>query len=213
VILPGIMFNLLALYPAIESWATKDKGFHNLLQRPRDVPVRTALGVMALTFYGVLFVGGQNDVLARTFDWSLQATSWTLRVLLIALPPIAFYITKRWCLGLQRHDEELLHHGIETGIIRRLPSGEYIEVTAPLPAAKATVLAAQLGLEHDGHANGHAPLTTGNGSIAGEPEAARLRKPVGPINRARDMLEGFFFERSDPPKANPEDEEPKTLSH
>ncbi|MDQ1700152.1 MAG: ubiquinol-cytochrome c reductase cytochrome b subunit [Frankiaceae bacterium] len=214
VILPGIMFNLLAMYPAIESWATKDKGFHNLLQRPRDVPVRTALGVMALTFYGVLFIGGQNDVLARTFDWSLQATSWTLRVLLIALPPIAFYITKRWCLGLQRHDEELLHHGIETGIIRRLPSGEYIEVTAPLPPQRAAILAMQLGVDHDGHSNGHAALSSGNGAgtIDGEPEATKLRKPVGPINRARDMLEGFFFERGDAPKPNPEDEEPKTLT-
>jgi ubiquinol-cytochrome c reductase cytochrome b subunit len=214
VILPGIMFNLLAMYPAIESWATKDKGFHNLLQRPRDVPVRTALGVMALTFYGVLFIGGQNDVLARTFDWSLQATSWTLRVLLIALPPIAFYITKRWCLGLQRHDEELLHHGIETGIIRRLPSGEYIEVTAPLPPQRAAILAMQLGVDHDGHSNGHAALSSGNGAAAidGEPEATKLRKPVGPINRARDMLEGFFFERGDAPKPNPEDEEPKTLT-
>jgi len=215
VILPGIMFNLLALYPAIESWATKDKAFHNLLQRPRDVPVRTALGVMTLTFYGVLFIGGQNDILARTFDWSLQATSWTLRVLLIAAPPIAFYITKRWCLGLQRHDEELLHHGIETGIIRRLPSGEYIEVTAPLPPQRAAVLAMQLGIEHNGHANGHGALPSGNGAgtIDGEPEATKLRKPVGPINRARDMLEGFFFERADAPKPNPEDEEPKTLSH
>ena len=214
VILPGIMFNLLAMYPAIESWATKDKAFHNLLQRPRDVPVRTALGVMALTFYGVLFIGGQNDILARTFDWSLQATSWTLRFLLIFAPPIAFYITKRWCLGLQRHDEELLHHGIETGIIRRLPSGEYIEVTAPLPPQRAAVLAMQLGVAHDGHANGHA-LTSGNGhgSIDGEPEAAKLRRPVGPINRARDMLEGFFFERGDAPKPSPEDEEPRTLSH
>src|SRR4051812_20904382 len=211
VILPGIMFTLLALYPSIEAWATKDKAYHNLLQRPRDTPVRTGLGAMALAFYGVLFVGGQNDVLARTFDWSLQATSWVLRVLLFALPPIAFYVAKRICLGLQHHDEELLHHGYETGIIRRLPSGEYIEVTAPLPAQRAEVLAMQLGVEHNGHANGHA-LPTGNGRIDGEPEATRLRKPAGPINRARGMLEGFFFERHEAAVANPEDEEPKTLS-
>src|SRR5437764_13086807 len=83
VILPGIMFNLLALYPSIEAWATKDRAYHNLLQRPRDVPVRTALGMMALTFYLILFIGGQNDILARSFDWSLQATSWALRVLLL----------------------------------------------------------------------------------------------------------------------------------
>jgi ubiquinol-cytochrome c reductase cytochrome b subunit len=212
VILPGIMFNLLALYPSIEAWATKDKGYHNLLQRPRDVPVRTALGAMALTFYGVLFVGGQNDVLARTFDWSLQATSWVLRVLLFAAPPIAFYVAKRICLGLQHHDEELLHHGYETGIIRRLPSGEYIEVTAPLPPQRRTTLSAQLG--HDLHepaaisANGHGA----NGAAANGSGDHAIKRPTSPMARARDALEGFFFERHEPPPVNPEDDEPKTLT-
>jgi ubiquinol-cytochrome c reductase cytochrome b subunit len=215
VILPGLMFNLMALYPPLEAWATKDKGYHNLLQRPRDVPVRTGLGVMALTFYGILFIGGQNDIIAKTFDWSLQATSWTLRVLLFLAPPLAFYITKRWCLGLQHHDEETLHHGIETGIIRRLPSGEYIEVTAPLPAAQASVLAGQLGVEHaDGHAalpaaNGHA---AGDGSGDGEVPSHPISRPVSPMARARASIENFFFERHEPPRTNAEDEEPKTLA-
>jgi ubiquinol-cytochrome c reductase cytochrome b subunit len=215
VILPGLMFNLMALYPPLEAWATKDKGYHNLLQRPRDVPVRTGLGVMALTFYGILFIGGQNDIIAKTFDWSLQATSWTLRVLLFLAPPLAFYITKRWCLGLQHHDEETLHHGIETGIIRRLPSGEYIEVTAPLPAAQASVLAGQLGVEHaDGHgalpaANGHA---AGDGSGDGEVPSHPISRPVSPMARARASIENFFFERHEPPRTNSEDEEPKTLA-
>jgi ubiquinol-cytochrome c reductase cytochrome b subunit len=212
VILPGIMFNLLALYPSIEAWATKDKAYHNLLQRPRDVPVRTALGVMALTFYFILFIGGQNDVLANTFSWSLQATSWTLRALLLLAPPLAFWITKRWCLGLQQHDETLLHHGYETGIIRRLPSGEYIEVTSPLPPEKASVLAMQLGVEHH---NGHAPALSGpNGHGNGAhqvPTDHPISRPVSPLARARASIENFFFERHEPPRANPEDDEPKTL--
>src|SRR3954447_2333399 len=214
VILPGIMFTLLALYPSIEAWATKDKAYHNLLQRPRDTPVRTGLGAMALAFYGVLFVGGQNDVLARTFDWSLQATSWVLRVLLFALPPIAFYVAKRICLGLQHHDEELLHHGYETGIIRRLPSGEYVEVTAPLPAQRRRILATQLG--EDLHepaaisANGHgANGASANGAAAGD---HAIKRPTSPLTRAREALEGFFFERHEPPPVNPEDDEPKTLT-
>jgi len=216
VILPGIMFNLLALYPSIEAWATKDKAYHNLLQRPRDVPVRTALGVMALTFYFILFIGGQNDVLANTFSWSLQATSWTLRALLLLAPPIAFWVTKRWCLGLQQHDETLLHHGYETGIIRRLPSGEYIEVTSPLPPEKASVLAMQLGVEHhNGHGalpapNGAGPNVAPNGVTTGRGEQP-ISRPVSPLARARASIENFFFERHEPPRANPEDDEPKTL--
>jgi ubiquinol-cytochrome c reductase cytochrome b subunit len=209
IILPGIMFNLLYAYPTLEAWLTKDKAYHNLLQRPRDTPNRTAFGVMGLTFYGMLYLGGQNDVMAATFNWSLQATTWTMRVLILILPFMAFWITKRWCLGLQHHDEELLHHGIETGIIRRLPSGEYIEVTEPLPAQRRQILEYQLGHSKDGHAlpssnggsgNGHGP-TNGDG---------RILKPVGALARARASLEGFFFERNEPDR--PDDDEPKTLT-
>ena len=47
-------------------------------------------------------------------------------------PAVAYFVTKRICLGLQRKDLHLLQHGVETGIIRQLPSGEYIEETRPL---------------------------------------------------------------------------------
>jgi ubiquinol-cytochrome c reductase cytochrome b subunit len=199
VIIPGIMFNLIALYPHIESWATKDHGYHNLLQRPRDVPVRTALGVMSLTFYMILVIGGANDILANTFHWSLQATTWVLRVLLIALPPIMFKLTKRFCLGLQHHDEALLHHGVETGTIRRLPHGEYIEVEEDLPEDKAAILAHQIGyVAHNGHAPAELPAATPatltNGDRAAVAGNGRIRKPIGVGETARRKMESFLTE-------------------
>jgi ubiquinol-cytochrome c reductase cytochrome b subunit len=204
VIIPGIMFNLIALYPAIESWAIKDHGYHNELQRPRDVPVRAAIGVMSLTFYMVLVIAGSNDILASTFHWSLQATTWVLRALLIALPPIAFKLTKRLCLGLQHHDEALLHHGVETGIIRRSPTGEYYEVEEPLPDDKAAILARQIG--SDVHGDGHAPaITSGKRPVAptngaGSPngKSGRLRRPLGAAENARRKLEKFMDEPREP---------------
>jgi ubiquinol-cytochrome c reductase cytochrome b subunit len=132
VVLPGIMFTLLALYPFIEARATKDRAVHHLLQRPRDVPVRTSLGMMALTFYTVLLISGGNDVIANKFDISLNAMTWAGRIGVIVLPPIAYVVTYLICLGLQRSDREVLEHGVETGIIKRLPSGEFIEVHQPL---------------------------------------------------------------------------------
>jgi ubiquinol-cytochrome c reductase cytochrome b subunit len=48
------------------------------------------------------------------------------------VPAIAYYITYRWCIGLQRSDRAVLQHGIETGIIKRTPHGAYIEVHQPL---------------------------------------------------------------------------------
>ncbi len=133
VVIPGIIFTLMALYPFLEARRTKDHGYHNLLDRPRNVPVRTGIGAMSLTFYGILWLAGGNDIIATTLHLSINQLTWTFRILLIALPPIAYWATKRICLGLQERDSELAHHGIETGRIQRLPSGEYIELTAPLP--------------------------------------------------------------------------------
>ncbi|HVY10919.1 MAG TPA: cytochrome bc complex cytochrome b subunit [Mycobacteriales bacterium] len=194
VIIPGIMFNLLALYPNIEAWVLKDRGYHNLLDRPRDVPVRTALGVMSLTFYMVLVAAGANDILASTFHWSLQATTWVLRVLLIVLPPIAFKVTKRICLGLQHHDEALLHHGVETGIIRRLPSGAYVEIEEPLPAQKAETLAKQIGYDPAHHGNGHAAISAGNGHKAEANGSSEITRPVGVMAKVQSKLEAFWDE-------------------
>jgi len=132
VALPGVMFTLLALYPFLEARFTKDRAHHNLLQRPRDTPTRTALGAMAMSFYAVLLFSGGNDVLALKFDISLNATTWMGRIGLIVIPPLAYYLTHRICLGLQQHDREVLAHGVETGIIRRLPSGAFVEVHQPL---------------------------------------------------------------------------------
>src|SRR5205823_3534522 len=114
VVLPGIMFTLAAVYPFIEARLTGDRAVHHLLQRPRDAPVRTSLGAMAVTFYIVLFLSGGNDIIASRFNISLNATTWAGRIMLIVLPPLAYTITYRICLGLQRHDREVLEHGVET---------------------------------------------------------------------------------------------------
>jgi ubiquinol-cytochrome c reductase cytochrome b subunit len=58
--------------------------------------------------------------------------TWSGRIGLLVLPPIAYSLTYRLCLGLQRHDREVLEHGIETGAIKMLPSGEFIEAHQPL---------------------------------------------------------------------------------
>ncbi|MFD5097291.1 cytochrome bc complex cytochrome b subunit [Amycolatopsis thailandensis] len=127
-----LLIGLLVMYPWIERKLSKDTAHHNLLQRPRDVPVRTSLGIMALTFFAVIMLSGFNDIIAFAFDISLNATTWAGRIGVLLLPPIAYYITYRICLGLQRADREVLEHGVETGIIKRLPHGEFIEIHQPL---------------------------------------------------------------------------------
>ncbi|MBW3641062.1 MAG: cytochrome bc complex cytochrome b subunit, partial [Actinobacteria bacterium] len=133
VIMPGLMFVVMLLYPWLEARFTGDRAYHNLLDRPRDVPVRTAIGAMSLAFYIILVIAGGNDVIASVFQVNVNAMTIAGRVALLVVPPLVYVITKRWCLALQHNDQELLHHGIESGTIRRLPSGEFVEETVPLP--------------------------------------------------------------------------------
>src|SRR5699024_8088121 len=84
----GILFTLLIIYPFIERKLSKDTAHHNLLQRPRDAPVRTGLGMMALTFFMVLEISGFNDVFAFAFDISLNAMTWAGRIGILLLPPL-----------------------------------------------------------------------------------------------------------------------------
>jgi ubiquinol-cytochrome c reductase cytochrome b subunit len=128
----GLVFILLTIYPYLETRFSGDTAHHNLLQRPRDVPVRTGIGAMAIAFYVVLTFSSFNDIIAYKFHISLNATTWIGRIGMVVLPPIIYFIAYRWCVALQRSDRAVLAHGIETGIIKRLPHGAYIEIHQPL---------------------------------------------------------------------------------
>ncbi len=155
-ILPGIMFTALALYPFIESWATGDKRQQHLMDPPRNAPNSTAIGAMALTFTLVALLNGGNDIIATTFDLTINQMMWFSRIAIVVLPPIAFIVTKRLCLSLQRADRDLVLHGRETGRLVRMPNGEFVEVHEPISAEKAWLLTSHEQLaplelpEHDG---------------------------------------------------------------
>ena len=130
----------MALYPFIESWITGDKREHHILDRPRNAPNRTALGVMSLTFMLVALINGGNDIIATTFDLTINQIMWFSRIGIFILPPIAFVITKRLCLSLQRADRDLVLHGRETGRLVMMAHGEFVEVHEPISAEKAWLL-------------------------------------------------------------------------
>jgi len=145
VAIPGLgtmllFFGVMAAYPFIEGWVTKDKAEHHILDRPRDNPTRTAFGIAAMTAYAMLWIGGGNDLVATQFHVSLNAVTYFLRVAVFVAPILAFMITKRICIGLQRSDEERLLHGAETGIIERDPSGAYSERHRPISQGEAWTL-------------------------------------------------------------------------
>jgi ubiquinol-cytochrome c reductase cytochrome b subunit len=138
----GLLVTALALYPFIERWVTGDNREHHLLERPRNAPVRTGIGVAGITWYGLLWAAGGNDILAVWFHSSIYQITWFMRFAIFIGPVIAFIVTKRICLALQRSDREMVLHGLETGVIMRLPHGEYIEVHQPLDQARLHTLTA-----------------------------------------------------------------------
>ncbi|MFJ4199162.1 cytochrome bc complex cytochrome b subunit [Streptomyces sviceus] len=183
VFIPFSLFPLILLaigvYPFVEAWVTGDKREHHILDRPRNAPVRTGLGVAWLSLYVVLLIGGGNDIVATHLHLSINAITWFVRVSVFLVPVLAFVITRRVCLGLQRRDRDKVLHGRETGTIRRLPDGEYVEVHEPLVPAQLHTLT-----QHEQEPPYEiGPLTDANG----------VRRPVRRSQRVRAGLARAMF--------------------
>jgi len=175
VFIPFSLFPLImvaiGVYPFIEAWITGDKREHHILDRPRNVPTRTGLGVAWLSLYGVLLIGGGNDIVATHLHLSINLITWFVRIAFFVVPVIAFVVTRRVCMGLQRIDRDKVLHGRESGVIRRLPHGEFVEVHEPLtPAQRFTLTQHEQDLPYD-----VGPLVDANGVERKVKPSQRLR--------------------------------------
>ncbi|MDO5684248.1 MAG: cytochrome b N-terminal domain-containing protein, partial [Propionibacteriaceae bacterium] len=136
----GLLFTSAALYPFFERWITRDEREHHILQYPWQNPNRTAFGVAAITCYLLFLIAGGNDILAVKFHVSLNQVTYFLRVAVFLGPIIAFMITKRICIGIQRSQQERLLHGSESGAMERSATGEYHEAHVPISEDEAYTL-------------------------------------------------------------------------
>jgi ubiquinol-cytochrome c reductase cytochrome b subunit len=130
-VLPVVMFLMLLVYPFLERWVTGDRRAHQLLQRPRDNPARTAVGAMALSFWLILTIAGADDVLAIALNIPLEILRWGERIAVLVVPGIAYIVAHRLCVGLQRHDRDRLEHGLRTGLLQGRSDGVYTELRQP----------------------------------------------------------------------------------
>lgn len=104
VLLPGVTFLVLYLWPFLERRVTGDREHHNLLDRPRDAPTRTGLGAATLAFYGILLLAGGNDILAGIFQIAPEAITNAFRLMVVVVPVVVFFVTRGVCRGLAQHD-------------------------------------------------------------------------------------------------------------
>jgi ubiquinol-cytochrome c reductase cytochrome b subunit len=89
VAIPLLTLGLLYAWPFLERRVTGDRRVHHLLDRPLDHPARTAFGVAALSFFGVLTVASFQDVLALELRVAVESLVVVLRVLLLVVPLVA----------------------------------------------------------------------------------------------------------------------------
>ncbi|MFF5636828.1 cytochrome bc complex cytochrome b subunit [Streptomyces sp. NPDC012825] len=169
----------IAVYPFIESWITGDKREHHIAQRPRNAPTRTAFGVAWITAYMIMLVGGGNDLWATHFHLSLNSITWFVRIFFFLGPVIAFIVTKRICLGLQRRDRDKVLHGRESGIIKRLPHGEFVEVHEPLSQGELHRLTA-----HEQYAPAELPPAVDENGV---------ERKIGPVEKLRVKLNKGYY--------------------
>jgi ubiquinol-cytochrome c reductase cytochrome b subunit len=136
----GFLFTVLGVWPFVERWATGDDSYHNVNQRPRNAPTRTGVGMAGVVFYGIMWLEGANDLIAVHLQIPLYTLTEIARYAIFIGPVIAFWVTRRLCIGLQRRDASMLAHGVETGIIHQLPNGAFVEAERPVTPAEAAAL-------------------------------------------------------------------------
>ncbi len=179
-VMPGLMTVLLIAYPWIERLATGDSREHHLLDRPRNAPTRTGIGVMSLTFYCLMWANGGNDIIATQLNLSINGITRFIGVTMFIAPPLAFLITKRICLGLQRRDRERVLHGVETGQVYRLDNGEVLERHAPMSDYDRWTL-----VQHENYV----PLEPGPAT-----DANGVKRKGALLGNAQRRLSRFYFE-------------------
>jgi ubiquinol-cytochrome c reductase cytochrome b subunit len=103
-LLPGLTFGLLFAWPFLEARVTGDHAEHHLCERPRQRPVRTALGVATLSFYAVCLLGGAADVIAATLGLSVNGVLVSFRIAVFVVPLACGWMAYRLCVELSARD-------------------------------------------------------------------------------------------------------------
>jgi ubiquinol-cytochrome c reductase cytochrome b subunit len=127
ILVPGVLFTILALWPFLERWRTKDRGEHHLLDWPWEAPGRTAIGAAILTFFLVLTLAGGNDVLAVFLNVQIETLTLSFQVLQFLLPAAVALATYRLCHARQRARPQ----PVEGTPLRRTADGGFDEGAGP----------------------------------------------------------------------------------
>jgi ubiquinol-cytochrome c reductase cytochrome b subunit len=148
VFVPGVVlviafFTLMGCYPFVEQWATGDSRPHQVLDRPRNMPGRTALGAAILAMAADLQLAGSDDVIAFHLNMPVEDLVWAFRAGFFVLPAVAFVVARRACIALQRRDRRRLRLGTDTGIAAVRDGTAYAAAVRPASDEERAIMEAR----------------------------------------------------------------------
>ncbi len=132
ILFPSFVFGLLYAWPWLERKLTGDRRRHDLLDRPRDRPRRTALGAAFFTWVALIFVAGSADRILVSVGIPYESQVWFFRIAALIVPVAVFLVTLRICRELRRTEAHPLARG---GLRRRrvAPAGARESAAEPTP--------------------------------------------------------------------------------
>ena len=122
---PTLVFAFLYAWPVIERRRTGDYRRHELLERPRDNPTRTAVGAAVASWTFFVFIAGAFDRVYFRLEIPYEGQIWFGRIATFVVPVIVFFVTRRVCRELKRSERHPLR-GWYGSVVRRTPSGGYV---------------------------------------------------------------------------------------
>jgi ubiquinol-cytochrome c reductase cytochrome b subunit len=131
VFFPLVVFGVMFAWPALERRITGDRLRHDLLDRPRDRPLRTAVGAAFLSWVVIIFAIGSTDRLFFRLDISYKAQIGFWRIGVWVLPIVVFFITRSAASSLQRSEAHPLRSW-QGSVLGRREDGA-LEVIDPSP--------------------------------------------------------------------------------
>ena len=130
---PVVVVGVLAVFPWVERRLSGDRGVHNLADRPRDAPTRTAFGVAFLSWVFLIFVFGAGDRIFVLLGLAYNTQLFIFRVGIWVVPLLLFFVVRRSCRELlaaerveavrEEAEEEAAEHQRQLAAWRSGPAG------------------------------------------------------------------------------------------
>ncbi|HET8977200.1 MAG TPA: cytochrome b N-terminal domain-containing protein [Solirubrobacteraceae bacterium] len=119
---PLVVFGIMYAWPALERKFTGDRRRHDLLDRPRDRPNRTAIGAAFFSWVVIIFAVGSTDRIFFRLHIPYTGMIHFWRIGVWVLPIVVFFITRSAARALKRSESHPLR-GWQGQVVSRGPDG------------------------------------------------------------------------------------------